>query len=574
MSALVVTFNNADEIAATLDALLAQRVGGGLEVIVVDNGSTDGTVEQLAPYAERVVLVLRDTNSGYAAANNEALELSSGELVALVNPDCVLHDECLERLAHHLDASPGVGLAAAMLENTDGSPQLFARRELTLRSTFWTFTVMGERWDQRLLGGRHAATRRYAEQWPPSAPTVVDCPAAACVVFWRHLAEPQLFSPALPLLFNDAEFYRRLRDAAYRLEVVPVARATHGYGTSLRRVVRGRMRAERLASLRAYVAPRWGTVRCSLLWLMLLLDTLWMVIPAVLGPARGPHRVLVRAGLGGLGLPGGARPWLTTFPSPARRMALVGRRLSEVPPQHLRALGRAGRRLRFLVRLRGNAWRNRVQLTVDVHPTAEVHRAVLELRRGSSVTLQVGRGTVIGEGVILRLGGELLIGSCVEVQPGADLTVNGRLVLGDRVLVGRGTRVQADGQQTWDFAAQVAEHATVRDSERPPEGSSGAMPEGLMQAQGLTLGANVYVGPGATILPGASVGDYARVDAGFVLTTPLAGRAVAHGVRSGASPTTGISPRSIGRSSDAAGDRPGPGHRVGGQPRTGEPGDG
>jgi len=521
MSALVVTFNNADEIAATLDALLSQRVTGGLEVVVVDNSSTDGTVERLMPYADRITLVLRDSNSGYAEANNEALALSTGELVALVNPDCVLHDMCLERLSQHLDSTPGVGLAGALLQNTDGSPQLFARREINLRSTFWTFTVMGERWDQRLLGGRHAAFRRYGESWPPVVPMTVDCPAAACVVFWRHLAAPQLFRGDLPLLFNDAEFYRRLREESYGLEVVPQATATHGYGTSLRRVVPERMRAERLASLRVYVAPRWGALRCALLWLMLLLDAMWLTIPALTGLGRKRHRALLRGGLGGLGLPGGASPWLAPIPSPGKRLAGVMRRLRHAPRAQLRRLQRARRRFVFLARLRWAAWRHRVDLTVDVHSTAEVGKPAVELRPRSRIVLRVGPRSTLREGVILRLGGELLIGSSVAVHPGAELDVQGRLLLGDRVMIGRGASVHADGNQTWGFSANVAEYSRVVDAHQALRGSPGASLNEPVEVQPLNLGANSFVGAGATILPGASVGRGARVAAGVVLGRPL-----------------------------------------------------
>src|SRR5687767_14781040 len=123
VSVLIVTYNSSEEIADCLDAVLAQEVpGAAVEVVVVDSGSTDDTRDVVRRYADRVKRIDLPDNVGFAAGMNTAFEASGGELVALVNPDCVPDPGCLAALAETL-AAPGIGVAAALLRNPDGSPQ-------------------------------------------------------------------------------------------------------------------------------------------------------------------------------------------------------------------------------------------------------------------------------------------------------------------------------------------------------------------------------------------------------------------------------------------------------------------
>src|SRR3954464_3422589 len=97
VSILVVTWNNAGEIGACLDAALGQQ-GEPVEIVVVDNASADATPAVLDGYAGRVRGVRSAENLGYAAGNNLAYREASGEHVLLLNPDCVMAPDCLMKL--------------------------------------------------------------------------------------------------------------------------------------------------------------------------------------------------------------------------------------------------------------------------------------------------------------------------------------------------------------------------------------------------------------------------------------------------------------------------------------------
>jgi GT2 family glycosyltransferase len=112
VSIVVVSFNNLLFTRLCLESLLANTEYPNYEVLVVDNASTDGTVEylrRLAPMYPQVRLLLNDANVGFAAANNRALEQAAGEMLTLLNNDTIVPKGWLTGLVRHLQ-NPEIGL--------------------------------------------------------------------------------------------------------------------------------------------------------------------------------------------------------------------------------------------------------------------------------------------------------------------------------------------------------------------------------------------------------------------------------------------------------------------------------
>jgi len=89
VSVTIVTYNSGRFIKRCLDSVLAQK-GQPLELIVVDNASTDGTQDILEHFEDRCRIVYNEENAGFAAAQNQAILLSQGEWVLTLNPDVLL----------------------------------------------------------------------------------------------------------------------------------------------------------------------------------------------------------------------------------------------------------------------------------------------------------------------------------------------------------------------------------------------------------------------------------------------------------------------------------------------------
>lgn len=114
VSVVIVSYNNQELTRLCVDSVLRNSVCPNLEVLVVDNASHDGSAEMLAQLGdERVRVILNRENTGFAAANNQALAVATGSYLVLLNNDTVVPRGWLPRLLRHLD-DPQVGLTVAV----------------------------------------------------------------------------------------------------------------------------------------------------------------------------------------------------------------------------------------------------------------------------------------------------------------------------------------------------------------------------------------------------------------------------------------------------------------------------
>jgi GT2 family glycosyltransferase len=236
LSILVANWNTAALIERCVDAILA-RVTIPLELIVVDNGSTDGSVEvlrRLSARDPRVVLLTNARNYGYAHANNQAYARSRAAWVALLNSDVTVRPGALEKVLDYARAHAEVGITSCVLVGEDGREQTFHRRFPDLWTVALWFNRWGRRVDRLLLGG--AVGKRYRMAGTKvTAPLPVDQAGGACMVLSRAVVEAAggLFDEAFPLFFNDVDLSRRIHALGLAVHVLPVA-LDHGGGRSIR----------------------------------------------------------------------------------------------------------------------------------------------------------------------------------------------------------------------------------------------------------------------------------------------------------------------------------------------------
>jgi glycosyltransferase involved in cell wall biosynthesis len=108
ISVIIPTYNRAREVGAAVDSALAQT-RPALEIIVVDDGSTDETPDVLARYGDGI-RVVRQNNQGVAAARNAGIAVARGDLLAFLDSDDVWRPRNLELQAARIEADPGLGL--------------------------------------------------------------------------------------------------------------------------------------------------------------------------------------------------------------------------------------------------------------------------------------------------------------------------------------------------------------------------------------------------------------------------------------------------------------------------------
>ena len=116
-------------ICATACILLAENPpAAAYEIILVDNASSDGTLEMLRAEFPTVQVIVNDHNTGYTAPMNQALRQGSGRYLMQLNPDTLVPPGALHALLEFMDAHPEVGICGPKVLNADGSLQKSCRR--------------------------------------------------------------------------------------------------------------------------------------------------------------------------------------------------------------------------------------------------------------------------------------------------------------------------------------------------------------------------------------------------------------------------------------------------------------
>ncbi len=221
LSVVVVTWNGLHHLRQSLPAVLSQGLpdGAQLEVLVVDNASSDGTAEYLAALAGRDVRVrpvLNARNEGFAAPNNHAFRLARGEFVVTLNNDTVPQPGWLAALLEPARGAAHVGSVASKMV-FDHAPGL-------IQSAGISVDRAGIAWD-RLVGQPVAASE--------AAPVEVFGASAGAALYRRAMLEELGgFDARFFMYLEDVDLAWRARLAGWRAVYVPQATVRHAHSAS------------------------------------------------------------------------------------------------------------------------------------------------------------------------------------------------------------------------------------------------------------------------------------------------------------------------------------------------------
>ena len=274
-SVLIVNWNT----RSLLQACLASIPRDGdcrLEVIVVDNGSEDGSPEMVAREFPWVRLLRNAENRGFAAANNQAIAVAGGRHVLLLNSDTEVRDDTIDRCVRWLDAHPDTAVFGCRVSNPDGTMQPTCFRDPGLLDLAMLATglhrVRRPAWLADLAG------RQRMTRWMRDDEREVD------VVTGCHMLVRGEAIRAVGVLDEDFFFYgeeadwcRRFRDAGWRVRFAPVGEVIHHGGASTLRIAgeRGVLLGRAIVRL---VGKHRGPMAGAAAWTILLSSHLWRAV--------------------------------------------------------------------------------------------------------------------------------------------------------------------------------------------------------------------------------------------------------------------------------------------------------
>ena len=221
----VISFNTRDILHDCLATVMAESPR---EVVVVDNGSTDGSIEMVRRDFPDVRLVVDESNPGYGAACNRAVAECSAPYVFLLNSDTLLRRGTLDALRDYMESHPRVALAGPRLLNADGSlqPSCFAFPSAT-------FLVVEHSSLRPLARAIPPMRRHFFIGWPHDAARRVPWVMGAALLV-RRSAYEQVggFDPSFHMYCEEVDLAYRLATAGWETHFAPVADVTHLGGAS------------------------------------------------------------------------------------------------------------------------------------------------------------------------------------------------------------------------------------------------------------------------------------------------------------------------------------------------------
>jgi len=222
--------------------------GGEQEVVVVDNGSTDGSAEMVRAEFPETVLIPNPTNQNYARGTNQSLAAATGDLLLLLNPDVEVLPGALDALADFLTAHPDAGAVAAKLTYPDGRTQPSVRGFPEPWSVLYDMVGLARLLPRSRTFGAYRQTFFDYEGTSP-APQ----PMASCFLITRNAYETVgPMDERFPLFLNDVDWCMRCQKAGFGIWYTARAVVVHKGGGTTGKVRRAAVWESRRAWLRFY----------------------------------------------------------------------------------------------------------------------------------------------------------------------------------------------------------------------------------------------------------------------------------------------------------------------------------
>lgn len=289
ISVIVPTHNTCELTLRCLESV-ARASAEAVEIVVVDDGSVDDTVELVRARFPMARIVCRATAGGFTAAANAGLRESSGDLMFLLNSDTEIAPDVILRMKEAFVGNPRLGAGGAVLHFPDGGPQWSGGQE---PGALWIFVLATGVTDllARLPGYRVVRSLEAAKRGP-----VKWVNGAAMVIRREAWLQTGVLDESFRFYCQDLDYCLRLSDLGWDIATIPGARVLHHGGASIGKragSVKGNYNPELLWTDLVRVADkRHGRLRAQSIARLLRyggrtrLLARWLVAPVLLGEKR------------------------------------------------------------------------------------------------------------------------------------------------------------------------------------------------------------------------------------------------------------------------------------------------
>jgi GT2 family glycosyltransferase len=223
LSIIIVNLNTKNFLLHSLESVYQTTKRIEVEVFVVDNGSTDGSVIAAKERFPKVKFIGNDINLGFAKANNQAISRAVGDYLLLLNPDTMVKEGAIGKLISFMEAHPDVGGAGAQLLNSDGSKQNSIANFPSLSTELLNKSLLRWLFPKKFPG----------KEWDYNEPIEVDSVIGACMMVRRDALKRIGFIDEDYFLFlEETDWCYRMKKAGWKIYHVPQVEVYHFQGKS------------------------------------------------------------------------------------------------------------------------------------------------------------------------------------------------------------------------------------------------------------------------------------------------------------------------------------------------------
>ena len=231
LSVVIICWNDLRVLRECLHSIYQGTHSTDFEVLVSDNGSTDGSVEFIRQRYPEVRVLENRANLGFGKGNNVGIRASSGDYVLILNPDTIIHDGSLDRLVQFAKKHPEAGAFGCRVLNTDGTYQISARLFPTVRR-YWV-SALGLK---KLANVSSLFLFEEYPRWFGETERPIDWQSGCCVMFRGDLLRRLGgFDEQFFYHFEEVDLCRRVWAAGHPILFTPEAVITHLGGQSVGR---------------------------------------------------------------------------------------------------------------------------------------------------------------------------------------------------------------------------------------------------------------------------------------------------------------------------------------------------
>ena len=253
LSVVIICWNDLRVIRECLRSIFAGTQSADLEVIVSDNGSTDGSVQFIHENYPQVRVVENGANLGFAKGNNPGIRAAQGEFVLILNPDTIIHEGSLDKFVAFANQHPEAGAFGCRILNLDGTYQVSCRLFPTVKR-YWISAL----YLHHLARFSRLFTFEEYVGWKGDSERQIDWQSGCCVMFRGQLLKTLGgFDEQFFYHFEEVDLCRRVWDAGFPILFTPQATITHLGGQSVNRFPI-RFEIEKLRSRHRYFYKHFG----------------------------------------------------------------------------------------------------------------------------------------------------------------------------------------------------------------------------------------------------------------------------------------------------------------------------